>query len=90
MECRLEAFPPQVLSDLSRVVVQTHTEKRSRTQLLVDLIALDCNDLLATLAVKMKDMNVEGGSYMVGWPPRNFAQERETQRWPAAHGTLNN
>jgi hypothetical protein len=36
MECMLEAFPPQVLLDLSCAVVQTHTEKRSRTQLLVD------------------------------------------------------
>jgi hypothetical protein len=54
MECTLEAFPPQVLLDLSRVVVRTHTEKRSRTQLLVDWIALDCDGLLATSVLEMK------------------------------------
>lgn len=64
MECTLEAFPRQDLMDLSCVVLQTHTEKRSKTQLLVDWNVLGGIGLLATLFLKIKSVNVEGRSYI--------------------------
>jgi hypothetical protein len=71
MEYTLEAFPPQVLLDPTRVVVQTHTEKRLRTQLLVDWNTLA--SLLATSVLKTISVNVEGGRYIcIVYPFQKF------------------